>query len=171
MSERLYIYKVIGPMVAITLALLALWGLLLNGAGASVQWPAITARTPAPLAIATAKVATPRPISMLQEYSQVWTLPLFNKERAPDAVNVLQATFASVPVLDNILLTGVVASEEVRVALLKDNSGDVFSVREGQALPNGWVVERIDQRQIELVHGKARQTLQVSSPRLPMELP
>ncbi|MGY2413096.1 hypothetical protein [Pseudomonas pergaminensis] len=171
MSERLYIYKVIGPMIAITSALLAVLGLLLNGLGTSVQWPEITARTSAPLSIATAQVAVPQPISILQDYSQVWTLPLFNKERAADAVNAAQENIASVPLLDSFSLTGVVASEEVRVALLKENSGDVLSVREGQALPNGWVVERIDQRHVELVHGKTRQTLQVSSPRLSMEIP
>jgi general secretion pathway protein N len=171
MSERLYIYKVLGPMIAIAFALLALLGLLLNGLGTSVQWPDFTARPSAPLISSAAEVATPQPISMLQDYSQVWALPLFNKERTPDAVNAAQEYIAPVPALDSFSLTGVVASEEVRVALLKENGGDVFSVREGQALPNGWLVERIDQRQVELVHGKNRQTLQVSSPRLPMELP
>jgi len=170
MNELRQRYRPLLPLAAVTAVLLSVWMLLLNGLGAAVHWPAVQARSPAPLAPpAEAGVAvTP---AQLQDYQQVWLAPLFHAGRQPDAANAAVGGVDAAPMLDSLVLTGIVAAQQVRVALLKENTGEALSLKEGQTLPNGWLLERIGERHIELVNGPTRQTLELSTPRLPLPFP
>lgn len=171
MNELRQRYAPLLPLAALTALLLAAWSLLLGGVGAAVQWPEVAARSPAPLAAPPGEAAVPLTPPPLQDYQQVWLMPLFHAARQPDAANAPVDTFAPAPLLDSVVLTGIVAAQQVRVALLKENTGQALSLKEGQTLPNGWLLERIGERHIELVNGPTRQTLELSTPRLPMTLP
>lgn len=171
MNELRQLYRPLLPLAAATAVLLSVWMLLLNGVGAAVQWPDMPARAQDPLAQAPAEAVTPVAPPQLQEYQQVWLTPLFQANRQPDAANAAAGAFDVAPLLDSVVLTGIVAAQQVRVALLKENTGQALSLKEGQTLPNGWLLERIGERHIELVNGPTRQTLELSTPRLPMTLP
>lgn len=150
---------------------MAIWVGMLNGLGLTIDWQS-HAILPgkAPPITEQPEVTTYQPQPTLQEFRQVWSVPLFNSERHPDAANAEQMIETPTPALDNVLLTGVVIAQELKIALLMENN-EAFAVREGQALPNGWLVERISERHIELVHGQARQNLVIATPKLPMDLP
>lgn len=171
MNERQYIYRTLLPLAGVATALLVLWVVMLNGVGTTVEWRSHV-RVPAkiPPMADQPEATTYRSQPTLQEYLQVWSAPLFNFERQPDATNAAQLIEAPAPALDNVMLTGVVIAQELKVALLRVNNA-ALAMREGQPLPNGWLVERISERQIELVHGQTRQRLEIESPRLPMTLP
>jgi general secretion pathway protein N len=158
------------PLAAAAVVLLIAWVALLNGATTATQWPEIATR-PQPQAATDAPVIVPWSAPVLQQYVQVWSSPLFNTGRQPDATNAAPTPIVFVPPLDGVVLTGIVSAQQVKIAMLKDNSGEALAKREGETLPNGWVVERIRERDVELVYGHERQTLKIFTPRLPMAFP
>jgi general secretion pathway protein N len=119
-------------LVVLTTALAAGVLVLLSGVGSGAQWgpPRPVAALPAP----TSPVNLPRPIP-LQQFSLVWTKPLFSPNRKPVA-----RVADGGSTLGDLTLTGVLLTPELHMALLRDRNGDKeLRLREGQALPDGSV--------------------------------
>ncbi|QVL18968.1 hypothetical protein KH389_27035 [Pseudomonas qingdaonensis] len=155
------------PYLLPTLLMSALWFYLL-ATEAAVQWPA-SSPVLAPVAgqAETAPLAE-RPMIDLQAYSAVWELPLFAEQRRPDPQDPDAGT--PPPALDDLVLTGVIVAPPLRVALLRQSGDQVLSAKEGDALPNGWSLARIEEQKVELTYGEHRHTLEISSPKLPMPI-
>lgn len=119
-------------LVVLTAALAAGVLVLLSGVGSGAQWgpPRPVAALPAP----TNPVNLPQPIP-LQQFSLVWTKPLFSPNRKPIA-----RVADGGSTLGDLTLTGVLLTPELHMALLHDRNGNKeLRLREGQALPDGSV--------------------------------
>jgi general secretion pathway protein N len=78
-----------------------------------------------------------------EEYADVLSRPLFNESRTPEAVEVVAADGGEEQAAPlNVLLTGVIITKDLRIAMVKDNeSGKTQRVRVGQPLEGsqaGW---------------------------------
>lgn len=109
------------------------------------------------------------PVS-LEKYSDVWSMPLFATNRVPDAVSQKTMGALSIPVITNVKLTGIVIADKTRVAMISGPDNLSGRYYEGQSLPNGWVVIKIEERKIELGYGQAKKTLELSLLRLPITM-
>lgn len=86
-----------------------------------------------------------------EEYADVLSRPLFNESRTPEAIEVVAANGGddqAAPL--NVLLTGVIITKDLRIAMVKDNeSGKTQRVRVGQALEGtqaGWKLVELEPR-------------------------
>ena len=166
MIERRLLLPLV-PWLASVVGLLMLWGWLL-GLPVQVQWASVEAQ-PAPNAPATVPAPVRQPVD-LQTYSAVWEVPLFAPGRRADPSQVRGPELPP-PDLGGLQLSGVVIAPPLRLALLKQSEGQTLSLRQGESLPDGWLLEQVDEQRIQLTHGAHRQTLEISSPRLPMPTP
>lgn len=168
MVEHLRLAKALWVWCAVIASLAATltWSLWFNNS--APQWPEPELRSevveqPAP-------VSSPVRIALTQ-YSAVWQTPLFVSGRQPDNRHTAKPVVPSAPSLENLSLTGIVFGEEVHVAMLKGPGNQIGTYSEGQVLPNGWTLARVEERRIELSYGQTQQILQLVTPRLPIGLP
>jgi general secretion pathway protein N len=103
------------------------------------------------------------PSATLQSLSATWQTPLFSTDRSPDR----STGQARVSNLAGLSLTGVMIDGELRVALLKRTDGPPLKIHQGQALPNGWVLDSLTPMQARFSSDGRTQTLSLRAPRLP----
>ncbi|MGE8411246.1 MAG: hypothetical protein ACN6QY_02690 [Pseudomonas sp.] len=152
---------------AAVLGLLGLFLILLNGAGAKVQW-----LPPLNPSVAPGKAAvTADPMSVaLSAHEYTWKKPLFNAHRQPDPP-LSQATDKAPSSLNGLSLTGVIASATLRKAFFRTSDGQQLAALEQQQLPNGWRVERIEPTHVSLTQGTNTQTLKLLLLKVPQNTP
>ncbi|KTC21577.1 general secretion pathway protein GspN [Pseudomonas marginalis ICMP 9505] len=146
------------------LGVAGLLGVLMVGIYSSLgdapQWlpvPEPDARTNASAKVLVAPSAT------LESLAGTWQAPLFSPNRSPDrAVNQTEVSS-----LSSLSLTGIVLDGDVRVAMLKRADGPPLKVHQGQALPNGWLLENLTPRNARFVLDGRTQTLSLTTLRLP----
>lgn len=163
MNEIRRLVRQNAPLLALAALVFTCWMALLASSPAP-EWP----QSPLP-ATAAPVVPTPaevRPFVDLQTYSGIWEVPLFTPGRQADAGNASQV--AALPLPADLVLTGVMVAPPLRVAFLRQGTGEAIALREGQALPGGWTVAHIEEQRVELVNGGSHQALEISSPRLPL---
>ena len=104
----------------------------------------------------------PRSIVALSvdEYAAIWQQPLFSPTRKPEPVATLPEPTA--PILDDLVVTGIVVTSSARIAMLKQGDGKRLKVKEGERISSGWTVDKIDNLQVELSHGSHRQNLRLA---------
>ncbi|PPS27640.1 hypothetical protein BVY11_09680 [Pseudomonas amygdali pv. morsprunorum] len=170
MSKHQEILKAVAPLAGTAGLLALLWILLFYGIGSQLNWPEIT-RSPQVLTIAPRQSEGAEVSLPLEKYSKIWSEPLFTPERAPDKIDIAPEPVKPVPSMTGYVLTGVIVAQQVKIALLKASTGEVISVKEGQLLPNGWRLDQISERQIELVYEQNRRTIEILIPKLPIRLP
>lgn len=137
---------------------------MLSGWGTAIEWhPSTEPRAvhPQPMAIA-APAPTP-----LQSYSDIWNHSLFNQDRGADPAASVAKVEAAAPALTGLSLTGVVISPPLHKAFFKSSDGKSLSLSEGEALPNGWTVEKIESEKVSLTFNSARQDLLLPVLKLP----
>ena len=116
----------------IAVVLAALFVLLLGGVGRGVQWSPPRSLPPLPPAGSGADLPQPAP---LQQFGEVWQKPLFNPDRKPIA-----HAAAGGSNLGDLVLTGIIITPDMRMALLHDkNAHKEIRLREGATLPDGSV--------------------------------
>lgn len=169
MTERRRAIRRLWPFTLFIALSLILLSYLQGSTPSQIEWPAI-ATQPQPSWQPPPDTAEPV-VPPMQQYSLVWTTPLFNVQRQADSTNQVQPPVEAVPPLDGVIVTGIVVAGTVKIAMFKDSSGKTFSVNEGKTLANGWTLARITERHIELSYGQTQKTLELSVPRLPMTLP
>ncbi len=170
MSENREILKSVSPLMCAVGVLVLLWLLILYGFGSQMKWPEIKPSLLFP-ATALPSVRESEPPPSLKQYAKVWSDPLFTPGRVPDSLNVAPEPVRLVPPLTGYVLTGVIITQQLSVALLKANTGEVLSLKKGQLLPNGWRLDQINERQVELIYEQNRRTLEIVTPKLPKQLP
>lgn len=107
------------------------------GLGQGFTWlPPLSSDLPGPLVGDAPPVAPP-----LQAFANTWEQPLFSPGRLPDAKPIGNEAPAA---LQGMVLTGSLITDTLRIALLRDASGKGVSVAQGEALANGWTLERLD---------------------------
>jgi len=151
-------------MMFFILSLAAAGLAMLNGWGTAVEWHPSTAPKAAPQK--TVATAAPTPVP-LQNYSDIWNRSLFNQDRAADPVVPTAKVEATAPVLTGLSLTGVVISPPLHKAFFKSIDGKSLSLSEGEGLPNGWVVEKIESEKVSLSFNSVRQELLLPVLKLP----
>lgn len=165
MRERLRILRDIWHLVFSIVVLLAVLLYIKTKADISVRW----APVPEPITVQPVISSLPQRLPvLLEKYSAVWNMPLFTAGRVADAVSQKKASASPAPSLGNVKLTGVVFAGKIRVAMLTGQGNLSGSYREGQSLPNGWVVTKIEERKIELGYGQTKQVLELAMLRLPL---
>lgn len=103
------------------------------------------------------------PTATLQSLAQTWQAPLFSTDRTADrSVGKAQASS-----LAGLTLTGIMIDGELRVALIKRTDGPPLKIHQGDALPNGWKLEKLTAMQAEFSSEGRTQTLSLRSLRLP----
>lgn len=103
------------------------------------------------------------PSASLQSLSATWQAPLFSTDRTPDR----SAEKAQASNLAGLTLTGILIDGELRVAMIKRADGPPLKVHQGQALPNGWKLEKLSAMQAEFSSEGRTQTLSLRALRLP----
>ena len=133
---------------------------ILGGVGDSPDWlPEQAPRNPKD---AGAK-AHAAPSATLESLSGTWQAPLFSTDRSADR-STQQAQASN---LAGLTLTGVMIDGELRVALIKRADGPPLKVHQGQALPNGWKLEKLTPTQADFSSGGRTQSLSLRALRLP----
>ncbi|MEG5263647.1 hypothetical protein TRP66_05000 [Pseudomonas sp. JDS28PS106] len=146
--------------VATLLALLI--ALMLGGGLHAPDWlPAPAPRDPA---AHTAQVRQ-APTASLASLSNTWKTPLFSPDRSPDPA--VRQTGAQATSLAGLTLTGVLIDGSTRVALLKQAGDKTLKVKQGERLPNGWTLERLDPTQASFGLDGRTEVLRLPAPRLP----
>ncbi|MGY2224942.1 hypothetical protein ACW9IK_19835 [Pseudomonas gingeri] len=162
--------KLIGKlswMMTLFIALLACSGLaMLRGWGTGIEWH--PSPDPKPLAAPRAEpvVTAPAP---LQSYSDIWNQSLFNQDRASDPIATVQKAEAGAPSLNGLALTGVVISPPLHKVFFKTADGASLGLNEGEALPSGWRVEKIQSDSVSLSYKSTRQELTLPALKVPAE--
>lgn len=149
-------------LLAVATLLTVFIGLLLGGAVHTPDWlsppvPGNSAYHDKPLHEA--------PMASVESLSNTWKTPLFSPDRSPDSA--LRQADAQASSLTGLTLTGVIINGSVRVAFVKQSGGPMVKVRQGDSLPNGWVLERLDPLQATFSFDGRSQVLRLSAPRLP----
>jgi general secretion pathway protein N len=103
------------------------------------------------------------PSATLQSLSGTWQAPLFSTDRSADR-STQQAQASN---LAGLTLTGVMIDGELRVALIKRADGPPLKVHQGQALPNGWKLEKLSPNQADFSSDGRTQSLSLRALRLP----
>jgi len=115
--------------VAVLLGVLLL--VLLGGFGRAIRWTAPRTLSPLPPA---GRADLPQ-AAPLQQFSVVWSKPLFNPDRKP----VAHASEGGSN-LGDLELTGIIITPSLRMALLHDKNGNhEIRLRQGESLPDGSV--------------------------------
>jgi hypothetical protein len=170
MSENQEILKTVAPLAGVAGVLMLLWTVTLYGVGSEIHWPDIDPR-PSLSATVTPQLLDAEIFPPLTKYANVWLEPIFNAGRVPDKSNAKSESVKPVPPLTGYMLTGVIVTQQIKVALLKLSAGEVVSAREGQMLPNGWRVDQINERHVTLIYEQNRRILEILTPKLPMKFP
>jgi general secretion pathway protein N len=103
------------------------------------------------------------PNASLQSLSTTWQAPLFSTDRSPDR-STQQAQASN---LAGLTLTGVMIDGDLRVALIKRADGPPLKIHQGQALPNGWTLDKLTPLQADFSSDGRTQSLSLRAPRLP----
>ncbi|WMD20208.1 hypothetical protein RAS12_26965 [Achromobacter seleniivolatilans] len=151
------------PFLVLVLGMGGLW-LHLLVSEEDVRWP--EADSPGVEGQWVQPPAAVRTFADLQTYSAIWERPLFSEQRKPDFQSAAP-TDVPPPGVDDLTLTGVILAPPMRRAWLKQRGGQILSLKEGDLLPNGWSLIRIEDRKIEISYGAHRHILTISSLRLP----
>lgn len=122
----------------------------------SVVWPEFPSLPTPELPVSPISHVTALPLT---EYAATWERPLFTPSRQPDPIAAPVPMMA--PSLDDMVVTGIVVTGAIRLALIKQGENRL-KVKEGDVLLNGWKVTMISQRQIQLSHGSTSETLWLS---------
>jgi general secretion pathway protein N len=117
----------------------------------------------APRSLAEQTKAQAAPSATLQSLAQTWQAPLFSTDRSPDR-SVGKAQAAN---LAGLTLTGIMLDGELRVALIKRADGPPLKIHQGDALPNGWKLEKLTAMQADFSSEGRTQTLSLRALRLP----
>lgn len=143
------------PLALIVVLLGALLLALFAGLGRQVHW--LPPRPAAPLAAHRDAAKLPAPLP-LQQFAQVWQHPLFNPDRKP-----ISHTAGANTNLGDMQLTGIIITPGLRMALLRNKSGDKeIRVREGAALPDGsWTLSELRPRSALFDSGGGRTELKL----------
>ncbi|MBX8554337.1 hypothetical protein K5D43_07565 [Pseudomonas cichorii] len=166
MSENREIFKSVSPLACALGVLVLVWLFIFYGFGSQMKWVEIKPSPPFP-ATAQPLISESEPPPPLKQYAKVWSDPLFTPGRVSDSLNVEPEPVRPVPPLTGYVLTGVIITQQLSVALLKANTGEVLSLKKGQLLPNGWRLDQISERQVELIYEQNRRTLEIVTPKLP----
>lgn len=102
------------------------------------------------------------PTVTLQNLATSWQTPLFSTDRSPD-----RSTAHVVSNLTGLTLTGVLITDELRIAMLKREGGVPLNVHQGQALPNGWTLETLTPTHATFSSQGRTQRLSLHALRLP----
>lgn len=147
-------------LVALGAALLALCVMLLGGAGRDPQWLA-----PQPAPKATAAGATPASVPELpeQQWVMIWRQPLFSPKRQADAATIGRSADTG---LAGLTLSGIVLNGQAQWALLRQGPRN-FTLKVGQRLSNGWMLEALGPREATFSHQGQQRRLSLATPRLP----
>ncbi|HET7662957.1 MAG TPA: hypothetical protein VFK31_04885 [Rhodanobacteraceae bacterium] len=135
-------------LAGLCLVLVAVWLILLSGAGRGIQWAPPGAAQPLPMAQHPTRAGAAPP---LKHYAEVWQRPLFTTNRQPAAVAADKG--ASSVSLDNLELTGVILAPGMHMALLTDRSdGHTVRVIEGEHMAHSsWLLKTLKPRSAEFV--------------------
>jgi general secretion pathway protein N len=138
-------------LVALCVALAALWVVFVAGMGRGVHW-----KTPgAPHPLPKTQRAALDPLAPLKHYAVIWQRPLFTTTRRPTPEAA--GRHGARTTLDNLELTGVIMAPGLHIALLRDRKdGHGVRVREGAHLAHGdWVLDTLKPRSAVFVdHGR-----------------
>ncbi|AHG41577.1 general secretion pathway protein N [Pseudomonas syringae CC1557] len=149
-------------LLAVATLLAALIALILSGAAHSPDW--LPEQAPRNL-LDQKTQAHSAPSATLDSLANTWKTPLFSPERSPDvAVRKADVQASS---LAGLTLTGVIMDGSLRVALLKQASGPALKVRQGDRLPNGWTLDRLEPTQATFKLDERTQVLRLPALRLP----
>jgi general secretion pathway protein N len=147
-------------LLGVAAALSLLIAGIASGVASSPDW--LPDAAPRSLAENSAKVSA-APTASLQSLAATWQTPLFSTDRSPDrAVGKAQATS-----LAGLTLTGILLDGELRVALIKRAGGPPLKIHQGQALPNGWTLEKLTPTQADFSSDGRTQSLSLRALRLP----
>jgi general secretion pathway protein N len=147
-------------LIALAIVLALLIALIASGTADSPDW--LPEGTPRNLADRGDKTHA-APKASLQSLSATWQSPLFSTDRTPDRSTAkAQATN-----LAGLTLTGVMIDGDLRVALIKRADGPPLKIHQGQALPNGWTLEKLTPTQADFSSDGRTQTLSLRALRLP----
>ncbi|RMR05537.1 general secretion pathway protein GspN [Pseudomonas syringae group genomosp. 3] len=148
-------------LLALAALLAGLIALVLSGAAHSPDWlPEQAPRNPLDQK-AQVHIA---PSATLDSLANTWKTPLFSPDRSPDAA-VRKAEQATS--LAGLTLTGVIMDGSLRVALIKQASGPALKIRQGDRLPNGWTLDRLEPTQATFKLDERTQILRLPALRLP----
>lgn len=147
-------------ITGLSAALLVLFAL---GIGRNVQWlPPLEAQH-SPATVRSPELPNAPP---LDAYANTWQQPLFSPDRQSDQKMAApgQPTY-----LTGYVLTGIILTDSLQLALLKDNSGKALSVTRGKALPNGWKLESVTANKAVFVSGDRQQSLPLVIEKAPLD--
>lgn len=136
---------------------------LLAGVGHGVHW----GKPRAPDALPAAHDQGLPPPIPLNQFSAVWTQPVFSADRKPS-----MRTAAGGASLGDMQLTGIILTAPLHMALLRDKSGEhEVRVREGDALPDGsWRLVELKPRAAVFESGSGRTELELPAG-APIDMP
>lgn len=147
-------------LIGIAAGLALLIALIASGTADSPDW--LPEGTPRNLTDSGDKTHV-APKASLQSLSATWQAPLFSTDRTPDRSTAkAQATN-----LAGLTLTGVMIDGDLRVALIKRADGPPLKVHQGEALPNGWTLEKLTPTQADFSSDGRTQSLSLRALRLP----
>ncbi|WP_106477830.1 hypothetical protein [Phytohalomonas tamaricis] len=151
------------PWLMLTAALLTASLLFFaTGVGRHVHW--LPSQEKKPQAVSTNTPALPAP-PPLEAYANTWKQPVFSPDRKPDQ----QMSIASeTQLLQGFTLTGVIVTDTLQLALLKDSHGKALSLARGKALPNGWKLERVEPDEVLFTAGDRQHLLPLSIEKAPL---
>lgn len=157
--RRLTVWLVLGmtPLVALVGALALGWGR---------DAPLPQTGQPPP-SVPVADVALPVDAVPRDAYVATWQVPVFSRDRQPDRRDrpVVATQMAG---LDGLVLTGVIVTPSLQVALLKDARGRSFSLLRGDRLPSGWTLDTVEAGHADFSAGERRQRLPLARARAPL---
>ncbi len=156
---------VLSLLMALLIVLMAIAGIaMLKGWGTAIEWYPKAGQRAAPPKAAASIATAPVP---LQTYSETWTHSLFNQDRGADPVSAALNVETSIPALTGLSLTGVVISPPLHKAFFKTADGKSLGLLKGEALPNGWVVEKIESGKVSLSFKSTQQDLMLPVLKVP----
>lgn len=148
-------------LLALAALLAGLIALIFSGAAHSPDWlPEQAPRN----SLDQKAQAHSAPSATLDSLANTWKTPLFSPDRSPDAA-VRKAEQATS--LAGLTLTGVIMDGSLRVALIKQASGPALKIRQGDRLPNGWMLDRLEPTQATFKLDERTQILRLPALRLP----
>lgn len=148
-------------LMALGAALLALCVALLGGAGRDPQW---LAPQPAPQASAASATSASVPELPEQQLAMTWRQPLFSARRQADVAAAIDRSADTG--LAGLTLSGVVLNGHAQWALLRQGPRN-FTLKVGQRLSNGWMLEALGPREATFSHQGQQRRLNLATPRLP----
>ncbi|MDH2431082.1 hypothetical protein QCD60_00750 [Pokkaliibacter sp. MBI-7] len=154
--------------LGLVVALGGLCILLAQGSGGPLPWLAASGSEAGADALAEAlQEAQPLP---LDGYQSIWQHSLLSTSRSADQlVAALPDAPASEPppVLNGFTLLGTLTNSQLRLAFVRDDNGNALTLRQGQTLPGGWQLSRVEASEVSLTLNGATQTLTFNRPHIP----